>query len=172
MDNPQDAPSTGPTIVESYRDFDPPPNFKGLIETLLRCVPPKYLIGLKSVILTSRSGSTRDKCRQKVWSRKRKVRLAEALGSYAQATRSSSATVWIYVDNLVDNASWMLRAPFIRYMVPREVLYHEIVPYSQGPQTSSRGTRGSSTGLESKVVCEFRAHALLVLGTCLARRDS
>jgi hypothetical protein len=51
----------GPVIVDSYRDFEPPPNFRRLIETLLLYIPPKYLIGLKTVVLTNRAGLTRDK---------------------------------------------------------------------------------------------------------------
>jgi hypothetical protein len=97
-----------------------------MIETLLSYVPEKYLVGLKTIVLTNRAGLTRDRRRQKVWSRKRKVRLAEALGSYSHATRSSPATVWIYVDNVAQNAGWMLYLPFFRFMMPSDVLYHEI----------------------------------------------
>jgi hypothetical protein len=118
--------TSGPAIVESYRDFEPPPNFRGLIETLLLYIPPKYLTGLKTIVLTNRSGLTRDKRRQKVWSRNRKILLADASGSYSRATKSSPATVWLYVDNLARNAGWMLRVPFLCYMMPADVLYHEV----------------------------------------------
>ena len=40
-----------PELVESYRDFEPPANFKQVVETLLAYVPPKYLVGLKTIIL-------------------------------------------------------------------------------------------------------------------------
>jgi hypothetical protein len=116
----------GPAIVESYRDFEPPSNFRRLIETLLLYVPPKHLIGLQTIVLTNRSGLTRDKRRQKVWSRNRKILLADASGSYSRATKSSPATVSLYVDNLARNAGWMLRVPFVRYMMPADVLYHEV----------------------------------------------
>jgi hypothetical protein len=118
--------TAGPAVVESYRDFEPPPNFRRLIETLLLYIPPKHLIGLKTIVLTNRSGLTRDQRRQKVWSRNRKILLAEASGSYSRATKSSPATVWLYVDNLVRNAGWMLRVPFFCYMMPGDVLYHEV----------------------------------------------
>ena len=118
--------NTGPVIVESYRDFEPPPNFRRLIETLLLYIPPKYLTGLKTVVLTNRAGLTRDKRRQRVWSRNRKILLANAAGSYSRATKSSPATVWLYVDNLARSAGWMLRLPFFRYMMPADVLYHEV----------------------------------------------
>jgi len=42
-----------PAIAESYRDFEPPPHFKRNVETLLRYVPPKYLIGLTTIVLTN-----------------------------------------------------------------------------------------------------------------------
>jgi hypothetical protein len=118
---------TAPTVVESYRDFEPPLNFRSIVETLLSHVPPKYLVGLKSVILTNRAGLTRDKRRQKVWSRHRKIRLADAAGSYSRATNSSHATVWLYVDNIVAaEASWWKRVPVFCYLIPAHVLYHEI----------------------------------------------
>lgn len=118
---------TLPEIVESYREFEPPSGFRRTIETLLQYVPPKYLIGLKSVVLTNRAGLTRNKRKQKVWSRNRKVRLAEALGSYSHSSKSSPSTVWLYVDNIVETgfASWY-RIPILRYVVACNVLYHEI----------------------------------------------
>ena len=78
-------------------------------------------------VLTNRAGLTRDKRKQKVWSRNRKVRLADALGSYSRAWKSSPATVWLYVDNIVEaEAAWWKWVPVLRYMAPAEVLYHEI----------------------------------------------
>jgi hypothetical protein len=116
-----------PAITESYRDFEPPPNFKRYVETLLQYVPPKYLVGLTAIVLTNRAGLTGNKRKQKVWSRNRKVQLAECLGSYSRKHRSSPATVWLYVDNIVDaEMMWWKWVPLLRYMMPAEVLYHEI----------------------------------------------
>jgi hypothetical protein len=120
---------SGPTqrLAESYREFEPPSGFKRNIETLLRYVPPEYLIGLKSIVLTNRAGLTRNKRKQKIWSRNRKVRLAEALGSYTHSTKSSPASVWLYVDNIVEAGSaWRYTVPVFRYVVTGKVLYHEI----------------------------------------------
>jgi len=109
----------GPNIVEWYRDFEPPANFRQTIETLLQYVPAKHLVGLKTVILTNREGLTRDQRKKKVWSRNQKIRLADALGSYSRASRSSEATVWLYVDNICGaESSWWRRTPFLRYMTP------------------------------------------------------
>jgi hypothetical protein len=116
-----------PEIVEAYRDFEAPANFRQVIETLLAYVPPKYLLGLKTIILTNSSALSRDQRRQKTWSRNHKVRLSECRGSYSRATKSSTATVWLYVDNIVgDLPGWMTRPPLLRYMIPSDVLYHEI----------------------------------------------
>ena len=124
---PQASEPAGPNIVESYRDFEPPPNFCQTIETLLKYVPPKYLVGLETIVLTNREGLTRDQRRQKVWSRNRKIRLADALGSYSAASKSSQATVWLYVDNIcAAESSWWRKVPLLRYMRPSDVLYHEI----------------------------------------------
>jgi hypothetical protein len=124
---PQDSGTTGPTIVESYRDFEPPVNFRQSVETLLRYVPPKYLVGLETIVLTNRASLNRDVRKQKVWSRNRKVRLAESLGSYSRSWKSSPAAVWLYVDNIVEaGATWFKWFPVLRYAMPAEVLYHEI----------------------------------------------
>jgi hypothetical protein len=124
---PETSELSGLSIVESYRDFEPPPNFKENITTLLRYVPPNYLIGLRTIVLTNRAGLDRNKRRQKVWSRRRKVRLAESLGSYYHATRTSPAAVWLYVDNIAESGiGWWNRLPVLRYLVAGQVLYHEI----------------------------------------------
>jgi hypothetical protein len=98
-----------------------------MVDDLLDAVPPKYLVGLKKIVLTNQSALTRDKRRQKVWSRKKMYRLAESLGSYSRAWKSSPAMVWLYVDNIVKALpSWALRVPFLRYVTVGDVLYHEI----------------------------------------------
>src|ERR1700730_1041103 len=108
-----------PTIVESYRNFAPPSNFRRDVKTLLRFVPPKYLVGLKAIVLTNRAGLTGNKRKQKVRSRNRTVRLAGCLGSYSRAGRNSTATVWLYVDNIVKaELSWCRRGPLRRVAMP------------------------------------------------------
>jgi hypothetical protein len=104
-----------------------PPYFRKTVETLLRYVPPKYLMGLNSVVLTNRAGLTRNKRRQEVWSRNHKVRLAESLGSYSSTTKSSPAIVWLDVDDIVESGvPWFRWIPVLRYVVQGNVLYHEI----------------------------------------------
>lgn len=114
-------------VVESYRDFQPPPEFKRSVEMLLRYVPEEYLVGLKTVVLTNRAALDRNQRRQKIWSRNRKVRLADCRGSYSRAWKSSPATVWLYVDNIVQSEpEWLRRIPVLRFVEVGEVLYHEI----------------------------------------------
>lgn len=125
--SPQISESTCPNVVESYHDFQPPTNFRQTIETLLRYVPPKYLLGLKTIVLTNQAGLTRKKRKQRMWSRNRKVRVAECLGSYQHASKSSPAAVWLYVDNIVESGiNWWNRVPVLRYVVASSALYHEI----------------------------------------------
>ncbi|MGC2003079.1 MAG: hypothetical protein WA658_24705, partial [Candidatus Acidiferrales bacterium] len=98
-----------------------------IISILLDCVSPNYLRGLKAIILTNQAALTRNQRRQKIWSRNRKIRLAEARGAYYRATRSSPAIVWLYVDNILKGMpGWILKVPMARYPEFGEVLYHEI----------------------------------------------
>jgi hypothetical protein len=127
METTQDERKARPEIVENYRDFGPPANFRKLLEDLLDAVPAKYLVGLRTIVLANQSALTRDQRRQKVWSRNRKIRLADARGSYQRATKSSSATVWLYVDNILRSEEpWFRRIPIFRYHALATVLYHEI----------------------------------------------
>jgi hypothetical protein len=77
--------------------------------------------------LANRSALTRDQRRQKIWSRNRKIRLAEARGAYYAASRNFPATVWLYVDNILRSEDRrLLRMPILRYSALATVLYHEI----------------------------------------------
>jgi len=116
-----------PEIVEQYRDYSPPVRLKKWVETLLESVPPKYTVGLKTVVLTNQSALARNQRRQKIWQRGRKHRLANARGAYYRATRSTPATVWLYVGNILQSQpGWTLRVPILRYLSLGPVLYHEI----------------------------------------------
>lgn len=127
METSQDERRVRPEVVENYRDFEPPANFRKLLEDLLRTVPARYLVGLKTIVLANHSALTRNQRRQKIWSRNRKIRLAEARGSYYGATKSSPATIWLYVDNILQSEEpWLRRIPMLRYYALATVLYHEI----------------------------------------------
>jgi hypothetical protein len=116
-----------PQIVENYRDFKPPRQLRALIEDLVSAVPPGYLAGLKTILLTNQSALTRDQRRQKVSGRKGKYSLAKAAGAYYKATNSSPAYVLLLIDNILSSSpSWALQVPYFRYTVLSETLYHEI----------------------------------------------
>jgi len=113
--------------VEAYRNFEPPSSFKRDVEMLVSYVPLKYFVGLKTIILTNKAGLTRDKRRQKIWSRNHKILLSDALGTYSAGTRSSPASVSLYVDNIVDSdPEWFKRLPVFGHGTLAQVLYHEI----------------------------------------------
>src|SRR5713226_10237442 len=67
-----------PEIIEAYRNYVPSCNVKRIVKTLLRYVPPEYLLGLRSIVLTNSSGLSRNRRRRKTWSRHHKVRIAES----------------------------------------------------------------------------------------------
>lgn len=116
-----------PTIVEDYLDYSPPPIFRQTLHELLKAVPSRYLVGLKTITLTNQAAGTRAQKRKKAWSRNRKIRLSDAQGYYSAATRSSQATIVLHVDNILKGMRpWELRAPLLCYEPLATVLYHEI----------------------------------------------
>lgn len=127
MNSFEDVRAPRPEIIENYRDFEPPQQVKEIISILLDCVSANYLRGLKAIILANQAALTRNQRRRKVWSRKRKIRLAEARGAYYRATRSSPPIVSLCVDNILKGTpAWTLKVPIARYAEFGEVLYHEI----------------------------------------------
>src|SRR5215510_3360141 len=127
MEAARDQQSIRPEILENYKDFEAPPNFRKLLDDLLESVPAKYLVGLKTIVLANQSALTRDQRRQKIWSRNRKVHLKEVRSCHYRATKSSPATVWLYVDNILrSEVPWFRRMPILRYDALGSVLYHEI----------------------------------------------
>ena len=116
-----------PKVVEDYRDYKPPPAVRPIVEELLLSVPDAYLGGLGAVVLKNQESLPKRERMRKTWDRKRKVRLAETLGYYSQATRTSAAAVTLHVDNIMETMwPWLLHVPLFRYLVIGSVLFHEV----------------------------------------------
>jgi hypothetical protein len=117
----------GPEVVEVYNGYAPPFDIAKLVRIALACVPSKYLVGLKTIVLTNYGALSRDKRRQKVRSRGRKVSMARARGAYHRAWSGGPAWIAIFVDHTIRNyPEPLLRIPFFRTMCFSDVLYHEI----------------------------------------------
>lgn len=116
-----------PVIVENYNQFEPPAQFREMLEELLDCVPAGHILGLKTIVLTNRSALTRDQRQEKSWSRNHMVRLADARGWYQAASRTSPASIYLCVDNIVQSEKPEThRIPIVRYNALGTVLFHEI----------------------------------------------
>ncbi|HVA93531.1 MAG TPA: hypothetical protein VNI36_01385 [Candidatus Dormibacteraeota bacterium] len=93
----------------------------------MKAVPPDYLRGLQTIVLTNQAAKTRKQKQQKVWSRNRKIKLVEARGYYSPAWQASRATITLHIDNILKHTRrGELGIPFLRYYPLASVLYHEI----------------------------------------------
>lgn len=116
-----------PEVTEFYRDYSPPVDATAVVHRLLPYVPQHYLRGLRRIVLMNASGLSHDRKRAKTWSRKRKTKVAEALGTYNQAWQGDPAWIQILVDNIVSQFPLFIwRVPFFRDLFFAETLYHEI----------------------------------------------
>lgn len=117
----------GPEVVEAYKGYAPPFDVAKLVRIALAYVPSKYLVGLKTIVLTNYGALSHDKRRQKVRSRGRKVSIARARGTYHGACSGGSAWITIFVDHTIRNyPEPLLKILFFRIMCFSDVLYHEI----------------------------------------------
>jgi hypothetical protein len=119
--------TSAPNVVEAYRDYVPPQCVLPMVHELLKSVPPRYLIGLQTIVLTNQSAQPRKRKQQKIWSRNRKIKIISARGYYSGASQSTQASITLHIDNIFKGASLRdLRIPIVRYYPLASVLYHEI----------------------------------------------
>ena len=118
-------PRSVPELVEAYKNYAPPFDVVKTVRLLLRYVPAKYLVGLKTVVLTNQQAMSHDKRRQKLRSRGRKVAMQRVLGTYHQAWKGNHAWIELFVDKIGDlpEFKWL---PLLRTQAFAKVLYHEI----------------------------------------------
>jgi hypothetical protein len=120
-----------PRVVERYWEYTPPFNATTVVERMLESVPPRYLFGLKEVVLTNKAGLSRKRRRSVSKSRGRKVKQAEARGLYHAAWKGQQAWIEIFVDNTLNfyqkrSWRWLLHLGFFRESDLGGVLFHEI----------------------------------------------
>jgi hypothetical protein len=115
-----------PRIVVAFQNYSPPFDAEKTIRGMLRIVPPEYLWGLHSIVLTNVQALSRKERDRKTWGRRR-VTLGEALGYYTPEWRGEPAHITILVDNLEKHwgRKW-LRVGLVRDAELSRVLFHEL----------------------------------------------
>jgi len=108
-------------IATDYRHFRSPIDFSRSVDRLLLGTPPKYLAGLDSVILRDSGGFTR---REKRLSEKDSTKAL--VGAYHRATRTTPPRIHLFIDNIVQGPSLLLRLPLIRELLLAGPLFHEL----------------------------------------------
>jgi hypothetical protein len=120
-------PSAPPKVVEEYRGYAPPFDVKADVEKMVASVPPKFLVGLKEIMLTNTAGLPRKIRRGVTKSRKKKVKMIEAQGLYHPAWNNRPAWIEIFVDNALagrhKGSFWWLLP---RDLHLQNVVFHEI----------------------------------------------
>jgi hypothetical protein len=114
---------SGPRIIKAFQGYTPPFNATKAIRRMLKVVPPKFLWGLHTVVLTNVGALSRNEREQKGRTRIN----GEALGYYNQEWNGQPARITILVDNIQKESSrrW-LRLGFFRGMELSKVFFHEL----------------------------------------------
>lgn len=136
----------GIEIKECYR-HKPAVNVKRAVERLLAAVPPKYLNGLKTVVVTDSHSLSHNRRREKAWHRGKKVILSKCQGLYHSTWKGEPAWIEILVDNvlnLCEDSIWFricLKIPLFRDFLFAKALYHEVGHHIQETRLPERGER-------------------------------
>jgi hypothetical protein len=116
-----------PIIIEAYQGYTPSFNVAKLIRKMTREVHPKFLVGLKSVVLTNKTALSRKDRERKLPLRGRRVVQGDTLGYYSQEWKGEPACITLLVDNIEKRCSggWS-RFGFFRISIFSDVFFHEL----------------------------------------------
>jgi hypothetical protein len=120
-----------PRVVTSFSDYSPPFDVSSLVERMLEFVPPRYLLGLREVVLTNKIGLSRARRRSVTKSRGKKVKILQARGLYHPAWKGKQAWIEIFVDSTLSVYEkglwrWLLHFGYFQENEIGGVLFHEI----------------------------------------------
>jgi hypothetical protein len=124
-------------IIEAYKDYRPRAWVRGAVEKLLLTVPPKYLMGLASVVLTNSEGQARRDRRRRFSSRGRRIPSSRVQAFYSPASRRKHPHIQIYVNRVLKYPRWFALFPPLREAWIGVTLFHELghhVHYTQRPE--------------------------------------
>ncbi len=98
---------------------------------MLEFVPPRYLLGLREVVLTNKIGLSRARRRSVTKSRGKKVKILQARGLYHPAWKGKQAWIEIFVDSTLSVYEkglwrWLLHFGYFQENEIGGVLFHEI----------------------------------------------
>jgi hypothetical protein len=130
-DEPSKLAAARPRVVASFSDYAPPFDVSSLVERMLGFVPPRYLLGLRDVVLTNKIGLSRARRRSVTKSRGRKVKILQARGLYHPAWKGERAWIEIFVDSTFAGYEkglwrWLLLFGYFQENELGGVLFHEI----------------------------------------------
>ena len=120
-----------PRTVVSYSDYSPPFDVSLLVERMIESVPPRYLLGLREVVLTNKIGLARSRRRSVTKSRGRKVKILQAAGLYHPTWKGKQAWIEVFVDSTLSSYEkglwqWLLLFGYFRENAIGRVIFHEI----------------------------------------------
>ena len=126
-------------LIENYNDYPAPCFIKDSINRLLSGIPQKYLIGIKSIILTNSKSLTSDRKKDD----KNKLKNGwQTLAFYNPQRKSKPAFITMYIDRIIkDFPPLALKFHIIIDVIIGHVLFHEIghhIHYSKIPEYRDR----------------------------------
>src|SRR5712672_1489706 len=125
-------------VREFFLEWTPPFDVKATVSRMLGAVPSRYLVGLRTVVLTNTHALSPRRKKGKIPSHKRRIRADECNGLYHHAFRGDPPWIEIFVDNIFRNApSFVVRLALFREILLAKTLYHELghhVHATQAPE--------------------------------------
>ncbi len=129
-------------VRESYGSTAPSFDAGLVVRRLLDGIPSKYLIGLKTVVLTDTAELNHAERRKKTQLRGKTIRIRVCRGLYNHASKNAPAWIEIFMDNCArDWPLRLLKVAFFADFALSEILFHEIghhIHATQAPEFKER----------------------------------
>ena len=111
-------------VFENYKDYEPPRGVRAAVERLLGSLPPGYLSGLESLVLTNSAAIGKGKTKRV---RGRKYKVNECRGFYYPASATAGPWIAINVDRILPlELSLLLRWGFFVELLLSGTVFHEV----------------------------------------------
>ena len=153
-------------VIEAYNNYEPPFDVTKTIIRMLESIPPQYLVGLGSVVLTNKAALSSKRLTSTTKSRKRKVRIADTRGLYHGGRGTESAWIELFVDSIYrkwTKGLW-LKISLTQDVLLGNTLFHEIghhIHYTKRPEFREREDVADDWSLKLGVRYILKYHALV-----------
>ena len=162
-----------PEVLLQFRRLELPFDVARIVNEALASTQPKYLSGLRVVVLRDVASLTRRERRSFFVSGDGRGRVGQSRGLYYAAFGHTPARIELFVDNILGEwKPWLLRVTFLRKAILARVLFHELGHHIDAVVEPKKRTEASANRWSRRLTLEYlrKHHRYCYLAAAFAAR--